>query len=379
MRILWFCVFILLSTGLSAAAVDIDLEYVDDITGLTDQCFIRAIKLDLIGSAGDVEDNSTVFEGALELAAGRHIVRLATEAEAARLWIDPNGAGNLVRTEWERILTDGSLLASVRLTLTYEDGAQSPYRLFLMWNAFLPTVMTFCRNSYREGTMEVKGRRVRLAVIDADTDGRYDRLDGGVVLIDTDGDGELLATGDSHERYLLSAPFSVDGISYRVSSVDSGGRRMQIEELTEPVAPKPPLLPGFHAPEFTAVDASGATVSLAALRGRVVVLDFWAGWCSPCVAEIPTLKRLVSEYGEEDVIVLGINLDRSEGAFGAAVADHEIDWPQIYDGPDGPIGALYRIDGIPMTYVIDPEGRIVARGLRGEALLDAVAGETETE
>jgi len=358
--------------GLSLCAVDVDLDYVDDITALSEQCFIRAIKLDLAEEGDGETADERVYQGTLELAEGRHLVRLAIESEEARLWVDRDGTGELVRAEWERFLADGSLLADVALTLTYADASRAPYQLFLMWNPFFPTVVTFCRNSYREGTVAFVDRAVRVAVIDADTDGRYDVLDGGVLLVDTDGDGELLATGDSHERFLLDEPFHVDGASFAVAAVDPGGGSMRIEATDEPVAPKAPLLPGFVAPDFAGVDLDGREITLASLRGRVVVLDFWAAWCSPCVAELPTLRTIVTRF-DETVTVLGINLDRSADAFEDALSDHAIDWPQVYDGSDGPIGDLYRIDGIPMTYLVDRDGRIVARGLRGGALVVAVA------
>ena len=376
-RALVFCLVVGF-VGLSLGAIDVDLDYVDDITALSEQCFIRAIKLELTEEADGEAVGEVVYEGTLELAAGHHAVRLAIGTEEARLWVDLEGTGELVRAEWERSLTDGSLLANVPLTLTYEDDARSPYRLFLMWNPFFPTVVTFCRNSYREGTVAFVDRAVRIAVVDADTDGRYDVLDGGVLLVDTDGDGELLATGDSHERFLLSEPFHVDGASFAVAGVDPGGGSMRVEATDEPVAPKPPLLPGFVAPDFAGVDADGGEISLASLRGRVVVLDFWAAWCSPCVAELPTLRAIVARFGEA-VTVLGINLDRGAGAFEDALSDHGIEWPQIYDGSDGPIGDLYRIDGIPMTYLVDRDGRIVARGLRGGGLADAVGELVEAD
>ena len=357
-----------------ALAFDVALDYVDDITALGEQCYVRAIKLEIVERAGENGSEETILEGTLELADGHHVVRIGSGSTGARLWVDLDGAGELAQMEWERILTDGTFLANVRLTLAY-GGNRSPYRLFLMWNPFLPTVVTFCRNSYREGALDLPGRAVRVAIIDADTDGRYDALGGGVLLIDVDGDGELLATGDSHERFFLDEAFNVDGASYRVEAVAKSGDSMRVEESPEPVAPKVPLLPGFAAPSFAAVDAFGESLSLEEFRGRIVVLDFWAGWCAPCVAELPTLRRVVAEFGDERVVVLGINLDRDVDAFRAAVAEHGIDWPQIYDGSGGPIGNLYRIAGIPMTYVINADGVIVARGLRGERLLDVVAEE----
>lgn len=350
-----------------------ELAYVDDITALTDRCCIRAIVLDGALLTDDEGEPYEVFIGRLELVEGGHTVQIMAEPESPVLRADLDGAGELVRTEWERVLLDGSFLANVSLTLTYGDGEESAYRLFLMWTPFLPTMMTFCRNSYREGDVTLADRAVRVAVVDADTDGRYDQLDGGVLLIDTDGDGELLATGDSHERFFLDESFNVDGVPYGVDSVSEDGSWIRVEESTEWVPAKAPLLPGFAAPGFSAMDSSGQTVSLSAFRGGVVVLDFWAGWRNPCIEELPTLRQLLAELGDRGVAVLGINVDRTPGEFDDAVAEHGIDWPQIYDGPNGPISTLYRIEGIPMTYLIDADGVIVSRGLRGERLLDAMA------
>lgn len=369
--------------SVATAALEADLGYVDDITELTGQCYIQAIKLEAV-----TEENGadvTALEGTLRVASGKHAVRVAREDGAVTLWVDLGGTGSVTQTEWERILVDGTLLADVQLQATYSDGERSPYRLFLMWSEFLPTVLTYCRNSYREGAIPLGERSVRIAVIDADTDGRYDRLDGGILLVDADGDGELLATGDSHERFALGEPFNVDGTTYRVAALSENGASIRIEESEETVAPKAPLLPGYAAPEFSGTGPDGEVLSLNQLHGGVVVLDFWAAWCGPCLAELPTLRRIVDEFGPLGVTVLGINLDRTAEAFAAALEEHDVDWPQIYDGSDGQIGELYRIEGIPMIYLVDGDGSIVARGLRGERLIDAVAaitsegGRTEPE
>jgi len=363
--------FMLAAMGVAAA--EADLTYVSDITALTDQCFVRAIKLDVVEEVDEGGEPIEALVGLLALAGGEHVVQITAEDGAVVLRVDPEMAGELVRAEWERTLVDGSLLADVSLTVTHADGSASPYQLYLMWNPFMPTVMTFCRNSYREGTITLGERETRLAIIDADTDGRYDRLDGGILLVDADGDGDLLATGDSHERFFLNEPFNIDGTTYEILEVSEDGARVRIEPSDESVPIKPPLLPGFPAPEFSAADSSDETVTLTTLRGEVVVLDFWAGWCGPCVSALPTFRQLVDEFDDRGLIVLGINLDRTVGEFDAAVAEHNIDWRQVYDGSDGPIGGLYRIEGIPMTYLIGEDGVIVARGLRGQQLIDAVA------
>jgi len=368
-----FLILAVLAIGLPTMAVDVELEYVDDITALTSECFIRALRLDAVALEADGAEPLHVLDGAISLAARGHGLRIAPGQDQPLLYVDVDGSGDLVRTEWDRRLVDGSFLANVSLTLTYEDGSHAPYRIFLVWYPFLPTAVTFCRNTYRQGEVTLGDRTIRIGVVDADTDGRYDILEGGVLLIDTDGDGALLATGDSHEMFFLDDPFNVDGVTYEVTSVSPNGGRAKIEVSDQEVAAKPPLLPGHPAPEFSGPSLADEEISLADVLGQVVVIDFWAGWCGPCVRELPTLRTLRADYGERGLTILGVNLDKTVEEFEQAVAEHAIDWPQVFDGAGGPIGDLYRIEGIPMTYLVGADGTIVARGLRGQELIDAVS------
>ena len=84
------------------------------------------------------------------------------------------------------------------------------------------------------------------------------------------------------------------------------------------------------------------------------------------------MEKVADSYADKGVVVLGIDLDRSEQTFQAAVAQYALSYPQIYDGSDGSIASLYRISGIPMSYLIDKEGIIRGKGLRGEQLLQAI-------
>jgi len=364
-----------------AFGYEANLSYAEGIAELTGACFIRGIKLDAEPQSGvDWTDaKGDALYGTLPLAEGRHAVMLDWIAEWVELYVDADRTGRLTRFEWDRMLADGSLLASVPLELVFQDGATAPYRLFVMWSPFTPTVLTYCRDTYREGKIGLGTRAYDLIVIDEDSDGRYDRLDGGILLIDVDGDGHLLASSDSHERFHLDAPFNLDGAVYRVTSVAADGSRVRIESSDEDVQPKPPLLVGFPAPSFEAADAEGEPFSIEKLRGRIVVMDFWAGWCDPCIAELPTLRAIGEAYGDSEIVIVGINLDRSLAAFEEALDEHGIDYRQVYDGPDGPINTLYRIEGIPMTYVLDADGIIRGRGLRGEELLETVAALLQEE
>jgi len=365
---------LLVAATMAASGYEAELGYADGILQLTGSCLVRGIKLgaDPIEGIEWPEPEGDAFYGALRLGDERHGVMIDASAGQVLLYVDADRSGTATLFEWERMRADGSLLTSVPFEIGFDDGATAPYRLFVIWSLFTPTVLTYCRDSYREGAIELEGRTMGLVVIDEDSDGRYDALDAGVLLIDADGDGELLATSDSHERFELDVAFNLDGIVYHVASVTPNGSRIRLERSDEEVAPKPPLLVSFPAPDFEAEDADGEPVSLERLRGSIVVLDFWAGWCGPCVTELPTLARIAAEFDEDGVVVLGINLDRSAVEFEEAVAEHAILYRQVYDGPEGPINTLYRVSGIPMTYLIDRDGIIRGRGLRSDGLRDAV-------
>jgi len=369
----------LLAATLAAAgaadAIDVPLELAEGIGDLTGSCFIRGVRLSLAPPDGielpPIEGSAQY--GSLRVADGTVHLALDLRPNDAVLYLSGADIDRLAPVEWEHVLIDGTFLARPTLALRYEDADEPvPYRMNVMWNPYVPGLVTFCRDTYRTGEVVLGGRAARLAVIDEDSDGRYDPLDSGTLLIDTDGDGRLLATADSHERYTLSEPFWFDGAVYEVTAVARDGSWIRFEPSSADVPTKHPLLPGFPAPPFEALDADGSLVSVDSLRGRVIVLDFWAGWCTPCIVEMPALLRLSRDLGPRGVDVIGINIDRTEEAFRSAVVEHSATYRQIYDGPDGPIAGTYRVSGIPMVYVIDADGVIRARDLRGAALFSAV-------
>lgn len=121
---------------------------------------------------------------------------------------------------------------------------------------------------------------------------------------------------------------------------------------------------GMTAPDFKARDLSGAEVSLALLRGRPVLIDFWASWCPPCRDTAIVLRRLADQYGDR-LAIIGVSLDEDPRAFEAFVYNHHMPGRQIADGgPFGPIGALYGAPAaaIPYSVLISPEGTILSVG-----------------
>ena len=121
--------------------------------------------------------------------------------------------------------------------------------------------------------------------------------------------------------------------------------------------------------DFNVKSTTGEPLSLARLRGKVVLLDFWAVWCGPCRAEMPNMKRLWSKYAGDDFTVIGVSLDDDRAVFDKYIAGEGIKWPQYYDdNGDNRLARLYGVRGIPFTVLIDENGIVRATGLRGSSL-----------
>lgn len=113
-------------------------------------------------------------------------------------------------------------------------------------------------------------------------------------------------------------------------------------------------VPGFRLPSL-----AGGEVDLASQRGKVVVLNFWATWCPPCVAEMPSLERLHRALGPEGLSVVTVSTDEDEGELKQFVSEHALTLPVLKD-PGGRVAAgEYRTTGYPETFVLDREGRLL--------------------
>ncbi len=120
---------------------------------------------------------------------------------------------------------------------------------------------------------------------------------------------------------------------------------------------------GSQAAEFALTDLSGKTVRLSDLKGKVVILDFWATWCGPCRMEIPDLVRLQSKYGEKGLAIVGLSLD-ADGASSVKpfAEEHDINYTMLIAN-DETAKSYGGIQAIPTAFVVDRQGRIVQRFL----------------
>lgn len=127
---------------------------------------------------------------------------------------------------------------------------------------------------------------------------------------------------------------------------------------------------GQVAPEISLPNPDGEMVNLSDLRGKYVLIDFWAAWCRPCREENPNVVRLYNQYKDQGFEVFGVSLDRTKEAWVKAIADDQLTWTHVSDLKyfNSEAAATYQINAIPATYMIDPEGRIIAKDLRGPTL-----------
>lgn len=128
---------------------------------------------------------------------------------------------------------------------------------------------------------------------------------------------------------------------------------------------------GKKAPDIELTDLNGQTIKLSSLKGKVVLIDFWASWCGPCRKENPYTVEIYNAYKDKGFTVFSVSIDQNKDKWIKAVEKDELIWPYHVIDPKGWYGkaaTAYKVEAIPATFLIDKEGTIVATDLRGAEL-----------
>ncbi|MEZ4987675.1 MAG: TlpA disulfide reductase family protein [Saprospiraceae bacterium] len=146
-------------------------------------------------------------------------------------------------------------------------------------------------------------------------------------------------------------------------------------DLAQQVKAQASFTVGGEAPDFSQNDPDGNPIQLSSLRGKLLLVDFWASWCGPCRRENPNVKRVYEAYKDKGFEILGVSLDSSRERWLGAIEQDGLPWLHVSDlkGWQNAVAKLYSVSSIPHTVLLDAEGRILARGLRGEQLEQKVA------
>jgi thiol-disulfide isomerase/thioredoxin len=332
------------------------------------------------------------------------------EGKDATLYVDANANGDLTddpACTWTKKVVKGRngidltmYNGSFKLPLQTGDKpamvSLSAYRFDKNdpQRAALKTTFLYYSDYAHDGEITLAGAKYHAMLTDdmasGDFRGKKDSPNGSGVrlLIDLNGDGKFSPRG---EMFDAAKPFNIKGTSWVIADLTAGGAFKIVKSAVAvaEVLPPPDNSVGKTITPFKATRMDGTAVNFPAdYKGKIVMLDFWATWCGPCMGEVPGLVKAYNDAHPKGFEILGISLDQPNAAdhVKSVTADKGMTWPQVYDGKfwQAEVAGLYGINSIPAAFLVDGDtGEILANGesLRGENLAktldDALAKKAE--
>ncbi len=209
----------------------------------------------------------------------------------------------------------------------------------------------------------------------------YNSKDRDVMLYEWD---FIIDNLDSYMSALLLEVFMIENKVNKDSIIDvfeSFSNRIKVSDVGKNIADllsqfEDPIEVGEVAPDFTApsIDGSDVTLSEEIMSNNVTLLDFWAAWCRPCRVENPNLVRLYKSYNKDGFDIIGVSLDRTKEQWEQAVEDDNLLWTQVSNLNfwNDPIARRYSIRAIPQSYLINQDGVVIGKNLRGNDLEESI-------
>lgn len=300
-----------------------------------------------------------------------------------RIYVDVNNNRNLTddgSPEWTKS-ESGGFFKDVVIKGTFLSGGKLqelnlPYSISRYRNEERKqTRIVFQSKFARSGELKIGNSIYKIVAQTFDKQGLFSNPQEITVGIDTNQDGLISKSLLSAEIFWggdgWGKPFNITGESYKIARVSESGDKMFLEVSPTKVAPKNYISANSPAPEFSFQTLDNKTVKLSDLKGKVVLLDFWATWCAPCIGNLPSIKKIYTQHQRSEFEIIGISLDGGETTKTTLndlqnfVSKEQIQWLIAFDngGWENAVAQMYNITGIPIHIVIDKKGivRLIER------------------